>query len=90
MKYNQYRAYEEQTETKNTIFQERRFQKKEGITPIRCDTLTIHQERRYLSALHISKNQGKTTIFIQLLAKKIQKSAFLLREFCLFIGFYSK
>jgi len=37
-------------------------QKKEGITRIRCDTLTIHQERRYLSAFHISKNDCKSTI----------------------------
>ena len=33
--------------------------KKEGITRIRRNTLTIHQERRYLSALNISKKDCK-------------------------------
>jgi len=33
--------------------------KKEGITRIRRNTLTIHQERRYLSALNSSKNDCK-------------------------------
>jgi len=41
-------------------------QKKEGITPIRNDTLTIHQERRYLSAPNISKNACNSTTRIQL------------------------
>ena len=60
--------------------------KKEGITPIRCDTLTIHQERRYLSAIHISKNEGKTTILILLCVNKVEKSAFLRSVFCLLCG----
>ena len=40
--------------------------KKEGITRIRRNTLTIHQERRYLSALNISKNDCKRIIEIDL------------------------
>lgn len=39
--------------------------KKEGITRIRCDALTIHQERRYLSAMNISKNGCNSTILNQ-------------------------
>jgi len=41
----------------------REVSKKEGITRIRCDALTIHQERRYLSAINISKNDRKSTTY---------------------------
>jgi hypothetical protein len=53
------------------------FQKKEGITRIRRDTLTIHQERRYLSAMHISKNERKSTILIHKKCSDGTISAFL-------------